>query len=108
MNEEELETIDDLLPLDGEPFQMPVDEEVKAEENEESSMIKGAGSQLINEILAWFDGEIVDAETISNLDIQSKVPLDAQVMALKLLSTKLQRARANLASTMEAHLRDQE
>lgn len=104
MFEEEALDVDDLDPTSAEPFEMPQDESKLEEESAERSMVFDAGRPLINEILAWFDDEIIVAESMSSLNVESRVELAAQVLAAQTLSSRLRTAQANLQAKMDEYL----
>jgi len=97
---------DDLMPTDGEALadilQSDIPDEQQQAENEERAMIQGA-EPLFNDLLDWFDNQIKLTDSIANLDLSIKVPLEAQVLAQKLLKNKLQQTRISLSNLRDKY-----
>jgi hypothetical protein len=108
MAEEELMVSDDLTgSASSELFQVLPDPkpepEVQGQIQREKSMMLGA-EPLLEEIFEWLDYEIAECDSIKNLDKESKVPLDSQLLGMEHSKGKLKRARANLVRLRDTYL----
>lgn len=102
MNEDVLLS-DDLMPNEGEIFAVaPVEDDL--EESTEKAMVVGS-YPILDEIFAWFDTEIEFANDIYKLDPESKVPLEAQILARKEVKTWLMSSKSRLEVLRDAHIK---
>lgn len=102
MNEELIS--DDLVPNEGSVFQPALDEAVTLEINEEKAMFTGA-ALLRDEVLTWISTEVTLCDSIDNLDLQSNVPVEAQILAAQALKQRLIAIQARLIIGFEVHTR---
>jgi hypothetical protein len=102
----ETEILDDLMPNEAPPpgiYEVPEDEQVRKEINEEAAMVGGA-RPMFEEILSWFDNEIDWAAKINGLDTESKVPLEAQLLAKQRYQKFMTEAKGRLVVLKNEHL----
>jgi len=97
MNEEDILLSDDLSPDNsGSVYQVPVDEVSAHEASEERAKVMQA-APLLDELLDWFTKQITALDSIDGLDLESNVPLTAQLMGRQVAKAALESSRTNLA-----------
>lgn len=86
--------VDDAMmyPQDGSSydttFYADIPQERKEEESKANAIIN-ASYPIMAEVADWFLEEAQNAMDISNIDLQSKVPAEAQILAFQLYQTKM-------------------
>ena len=93
---------DDLMPTDGEIFSVAHDEDV--EESEERAMVLSS-APILDEIFEWFDTEIEFANDIYKLNVESKVPIEAQILARQEVKNWLMSSKSRLEVLRDAHIK---
>ena len=101
---EDLLVSDDLMPNDGEPFQVGdfVDEKAEEEDKVVKTMVTGA-APMINMLLDWLNADIKSSGDIENINVESKIPTDSQIIAAKQLKAKLKVIKGTLINMADAH-----
>ena len=101
---EDLLISDDLMPNDGEPFQVGdfVDEEAVEEDKIVKSMVTGA-APMINMLLDWLNADIKSSGDIEQINLESKIPTDSQIIAAKQIKAKLKVIKGTLLNMADAH-----
>jgi hypothetical protein len=92
------------MPVDGSVFIPEPDEAVEQEISEEKAMFTGA-ALLRDEVMTWITTEITLCDSIDNLDLDSSVPLDSQILAAKALKVRLLAIRDRLHAGFESYVR---
>jgi len=87
--------MDDMYPNDGSFYQPIVPKEIEQANKEEQSIAKQS-LPIIDEIVEWFDKQIQESEKLTNIDVESKVPVQAQIIALQELSRLLELKKGDL------------
>jgi len=94
---------DDLMPNEGEVFAVAQVED-DLEESTEKAMVVGS-YPVFDEIFSWFDTEIEFANDIYKLDLESKVPVESQILARKEVKTWLMSSKSRLEVLRDAHIK---
>lgn len=84
-----------MYPNDGSFYQPIVPKEIEQANKEEQSIAKQS-LPIIDEIVEWFDKQIQESEKLTNIDVESKVPVQAQIIALQELSRLLELKKGDL------------
>lgn len=87
--------MDDMYPNDGSFYQPVVPKEIEQANKEEQNVAKQS-LPIIDEIVEWFDRQIQESEKLTNIDVESKVPVEAQIIALQELSRLLELKKGDL------------
>lgn len=87
----------DLLPNEGSFFIPEIPEERTAAENEELRVI-GESIPVLKDLTTWFEKQAKEAEKLTNIDLESTVPVEAQIKAYQLLSKLLKAKKGELES----------
>lgn len=85
-------------------FDTPPDEQQEAKAKEEQMTTAGS-LPVIKDLLAWFDDQIAEAESIKDIvldDNMTTANIARQVMVQKLLATKLRAKRGELQGRVNA------
>ena len=85
----------DIYPNDGNFFQPEVPDDVKKAE-QEARQQERQSIPVVEDLIAWFDAQIVEAEKLSNIDTESTVPIESQVKALQELVRLLELKKGEL------------
>lgn len=95
---------DDLAPTDGSMFDVGefVDEGGVKEDEKVKRMVTGAGP-LINLLLDWLNNDIASADSVDRLQLESKVPMEAQVLAAKQNKADSMVKKQTLLALADAH-----
>lgn len=94
---------DDMLPNDGglmigdEPS-----EEQEQEEMNERAMIVGA-QPLLDVLFKWLQAYIDEAANVASINLESNVPVEAQVKAQQLIQAKLSLIQSTIQGMADAH-----
>lgn len=103
-NNEELLS-DDLAPNSADMlFTEELEEEVQQQNNHDRAMIHGA-LPLLDTLFKWFDVQIQNADSISSINPESKVPIEVQILAKKELKAKLVQVKMSLEIMKETHVK---
>lgn len=84
-----------MYPNDGSFYQPVVPKEIEQANKEEQNVAKQS-LPIIDEIVEWFDRQIQESEKLTNIDVESKVPVEAQIIALQELSRLLELKKGDL------------
>lgn len=84
-----------MYPNDGSFYQPIVPKEIEQANKEEQNVAKQS-LPIIDEIVEWFDKQIQESEKLTNIDVESKVPVQAQIIALQELSRLLELKKGDL------------
>mgnify|MGYP006358625317 CR=1 FL=1 len=87
--------MDDMYPNDGSFYQPVVPKEIEQANKEEQNVAKQS-LPIIDEIVEWFDRQIQESEKLTNIDVESKIPVQAQIIALQELSRLLELKKGDL------------
>lgn len=85
---------DDLYPQDGSAYDgdttyYPDVPQERKEEEAKAAAIVNASYPIMAEVADWFHEQAQNAPDIANIDLQSKVPVEAQVQALQMYQTAM-------------------
>lgn len=96
---------DDIMPNDATFLgaNQDQDEEVTRQINTEKAMVQAA-RPLFDHILAWFDVQIAQADSIGNIDAESRIDITIQILAAQSLKERLIRAKSDLEVMAQNHL----
>lgn len=104
---EDLEQTDDLMPNEAGSSTFyqpePAEEAVKAD-NTEKAKIQAAGT-FIDDVMEWFDAELLWAKSIDNLDPTDELLLSAQILAKQRYASFLTDKRDKLRIKIEKHIK---
>ncbi len=89
----------DLLPNEGTFYQPEIPEERQEVEQAEKSFLREA-LPVMDELLSWFDKQADECDRLSILDMESKVPVESQIIAYRELA-KLLRAKKGELSALQ-------
>jgi len=92
----------DLLPREGELFGVAVEPDQKIVANKEKAHALEAMAFIQAEI-EWADKQIDECDKISNLDTESTVPLESQVLAYQLLKDLLINKKGELTAIADVY-----
>lgn len=94
----------DLVPNQGDAFSaaLKVREERKIETSKEKADTLAA-LKFIDKTLEWFDLQADEYDKINNLDVESKVPLESQIIANREVSKVLRLKRGELRTYLSAY-----
>lgn len=84
-----------MYPNDGSFYQPVVPKEIEQANKEEQNVAKQS-LPIIDEIVEWFDRQIQESEKLTNIDVESKIPVQAQIIALQELSRLLELKKGDL------------
>lgn len=104
MDEQDLLLSDDLLPVDGALIADQVHDERKDDESKEAGMVKTA-APMRDFIMGMFDGQIASCDSIDNLDLESGVPVESQLLALKVVKQRLIDSKNRINDLFEEHIK---
>lgn len=93
---------DDLMPNEGSAFYPEVDEDLQQEENREKAMIQAA-EPLMDDLLLWFQNQIDETDSVSKIDLTSKVSVEAQIQAQQIVKNKLMVMKVSLEILRTKH-----
>lgn len=93
----------DLIPNEGRFFDPVLEEQIIAENKERAEALEVM--PFLQNVIDWFDAEAKEARSVTNLQLESKVPLDAQVLAWQLLEAKLSAKKLELEAYIEQYKR---
>lgn len=105
MADVEPQDVDDLMPNDGTFIGSGQTENTDQAEAEERAKIIGA-QPLLKDIFEFIDAAIADADSVKNLQKESNVPLEAQVVGLDFYGRRmvlLKTALQNMCKTWGVH-----
>lgn len=92
----------DLLPNDGSFYKAGIPEDqAMANAKERSEALEVL--PFLQDVIDWFAKQAVEAEKLTNLDLESQVPVESQVMAYKLLSELLHTKKGEIETYLSAY-----
>ena len=92
----------DLLPREGELFGGAVEPDQKIEANKEKAHALEAMAFIQAEI-EWADKQIAECDKITNLNPDSKTPIESQVLAYQMLAELLQVKKGELIAIADVY-----
>lgn len=92
----------DLLPNDGSFYVSPVDQDDKLQSDQERAETMQV-LPFLQELIDWFDKQADECDRVSVLNLESKVPVDSQIQAYKLLAELLQTKKGELDTYMTSY-----
>lgn len=92
----------DLIPNEGSFYVPEVDEEDHLKASKERSEALEA-LPLLEDIIQWFDKQADETDRMSNINHESKMPIQSQVLAYQLLADLLLKKKGELQSIFEAY-----
>lgn len=90
----------DLLPNDA-----PITQEQEAKEQAERGKIKEA-YPLLEEVIKWFEVQAQQTEKIENINPDSNIPVEAQVIAMRELAALLRNKGNDLSILVETYIKN--
>lgn len=87
----------DLLPNEGSFYAPSVPAERQEIENEELRVIRES-LPVLKDLSKWFSDQATEAEKLTNIDLESNVPAEAQIKAYQLLAELLRAKKGELES----------
>ncbi len=95
----------DLLPNDATYFLAEQNNEDKVLLNRERGDTLEA-YPLIESIIEWFEIQATEAEKITNIDVESTVPVQAQVIAFNEVARLLREKKGDLTALVNVHVKN--
>lgn len=95
MAEVEQYDADDMMPNDGTFINAAHTEDDDQAEAEERAKIVGA-QPLLKELFEWIDLQIASADSLQNINLESKVPVDSQIQGMKLYGNQMVQLKTSL------------
>lgn len=93
----------DLVPNEGQLFDPQLEEQRIAENIEKAHVLEAM--PFLDGIVEWFDTQIAESKHIANLQLESSVPLSAQVLAWQVVEAKLTEKKMELEAYIEQYKR---
>ena len=87
----------DLLPNEGTFYQPEVPQERQEKEQSEKAFIREA-LPVMEELLSWFDKQADECDRLSVLDLESKTPVESQIIAYRELANLLRTKKGELSA----------
>jgi hypothetical protein len=97
----------DLLMNEGSFYQPEVPEERQETEQAEKSFLREA-LPVMEELLEWFDKQSDECDRLSVLDMESKVPVESQIIAYRELANLLRAKKGELSALQFSYRRKAE
>ncbi len=97
----------DLLMNEGSFYQPSVPEERQEAEQVEKSFLREA-LPVMEELLEWFDKQANECDRLSVLDMESKVPVESQIIAYRELANLLRAKKGELSALQFSYKRKAE
>lgn len=93
----------DLVPNEGMFFDPQLEEQRIAENVERAEVLEVL--PFLQDVIDWFDREATQARDIANLELESNIPLSAQVLAWQTVQAKLSSKKLELEAYLEHYKR---
>jgi len=61
---------------------------------------------LVEKVIEWFDLQIVESQKLTNLDVESSVPVEAQIIALQELVGLLEAKKGDLENLVAHYVKN--
>lgn len=105
--DEEILLADDILPNESgsSNFFIPErPEELERTADQEKAKVQSVKKEFLDDILGWIDDEIAAASHVFTVKLESKVPVERQILGLQDSAARLTRLRDKLHRKMEQYI----
>lgn len=94
----------DLVPNEGNLFGVPINQEREIENKKEKAKVLEV-AEFIEAELAWCYAQKAEAEKLTNIDLESKVSVESQVMAYQMLAELLTNKKGELQAIADQYIK---